>query len=240
MFTNSFKQTLFAALAIGCAFTAVSCSKDNHDEIDDGVKINTGGIQFSLREEPFQKDIHFTRGVDMKPLSVDLDSMEAEVTLEPDTAQTKVQTRATISDGNYTIIAFRKSDGKRLDQKLTGTMSYGRFTPTGSSRNMFKWLPQDTYIFVCFNDKVTDNGNHVLTASGDGCIGRTEQTLTKRDETVKFEMKHVGARVKIQIMAYMPTPAGMKAKITLRLPVQCSMHFPVHILTPMAAIPPMR
>ena len=210
--------TIILLLVIAAFFSA--CSNETKEEIkeDAGVTVDAGRLKFSISEAPFGADTEIkTRNpLPTTPQKVDLgESVEAEVSIEREAASGATRAPKAMSDGNYTIVAYK--NGVRVQQKITFTVSSGTMTIT-SPKSKFSWVSQgSTYTFVCFNDKVQDNNNGTFTVplanAATALIGKQSVTITdNNDKEVKFAMKHVGARVRTKLIAAM-TPTNVIATL---------------------------
>ena len=215
------KKILFiAGLVSTMLFTA--CSSEESIVKEDG-KVNAAkDITFQFTEEAYvpgkvSTDKAGAKGIyAAEPQAVDLgDGLIAEVSLEPDTMGT-VQTRAPqpMSDGHYTIYAVDASNVRH--DGISGTVSGGTFTPD-AAKNL-ELNAGETYTFVCFNDAITDNGTDLQAIEGvvNPMIGTAIHTVsTSAHDVVTFEMKHLMARLRIQISSHMAPPQNLTMKLWL-------------------------
>ena len=79
-------------------------------------------------------------------------------------------------------------------------------------------LTAGNYDFVLFNSKVSRNGDNLTVTRANAAtalIGRTTQEIKEGQgkNYVSFNMKHVGAKVKIKLTGYMPC-TDVKATLT--------------------------
>ena len=119
-----------------------------------------------------------------------------------------------MSDGHYTIYAVDASNVRH--DGISGTVSGGTFTPD-AAKNL-ELNAGETYTFVCFNDAITDNGTDLQAIEGvvNPMIGTAIHTVsTSAHDVVTFEMKHLMARLRIQISSHMAPPQNLTMKLWL-------------------------
>ncbi len=166
--------------------------------------------QFRIVEEDFGADNQTTRAVSAKetPTIAELNDCEAETSIENDpTASIAARTRSVTTPAHYTIRAY---DGGALRGELKGTFSGSTFTPDASTPDHIELSYNRTYTFVCFNDKVTPNGNQLevaLADAGTARIGRVQVAIGTTDKTITIASKHAGIRVRTQMVAKKDIPA---------------------------------
>ena len=208
------KRNILKLACLAVAVLLAACSSE--DIVGEGKKVDVSkGITFQFSEERFLPGTFSgaTRAA-MQPQVVDLgNGMEAEMTLEPDSS-CMGNTRAgdtPISDGHYMIYAIKTEDGQRYDG-LKGEVKNGKFIPDTPT----PWYlePGKEYTFVCWKDKIEDNGTYYPSIVDNGTdiqvyagcnamIGTTVHTVTYDDEdVVPFQMKHLDARVRVQFNTY--------------------------------------
>ena len=215
------KKILFIAGLVS-TILLTACSSEESIVKEDG-KVNAAkDITFQFTEEAYvpgkvSTDKAGAKGIyAVEPQAVDLgDGLIAEVSLEPDTMGT-VQTRAPqpMSDGHYTIYAVDASNVRH--DGISGTVSGGTFTPD-AAKNL-ELNAGETYTFVCFNDAITDNGTDLQAIEGvvNPMIGTAIHTVsTSAHDVVTFEMKHLMARLRIQISSHMAPPQNLTMKLWL-------------------------
>lgn len=190
-----------------------ACSSEEN-MADNGKKVDVAkSVTFQFTEEGYQPGTFSTKTrAALPPQIVDLgNGLEAEMTLEPDSS-CLAETRAggtIISDGDYTIYAL-KDDGTRAPGGLTGHIAGGKFTPDNPAN---KWmLEPGKYTFVCYGPDVksaapsiVDNGTGLDVVNGrNTMIGVTEHEITigELSYAIPFEMKHLNARVRLQVTSY--------------------------------------
>lgn len=199
------------SLAVIAMFTACTGKEDTNENTNGNVVIRAS--QFTLTEEEYGKETEITRSIAAKPQieAVDLgNGLEAEFSLERDTAreETKVATRAAMPNQHYTIYALQGGTrtGVVLKGTVSGTGASQRFVPdAGSADKMI--LPAGTYTFVCYNDKVQDDGTNLSVTranAGEALIGTTTTAISGDKYNVSFVMKHQAARVRVKMMTYWP------------------------------------
>lgn len=166
--------------------------------------------QFRIVEEDFVADNQTTRAVSAKetPTIAELNDCEAETSIENDpTASIAARTRSVTTPVHYTIRAY---DGSALRGELKGTFSGSTFTPDASTPDHIELSYNRTYTFVCFNDKVTPNGNQLevaLADAGTARIGRVQVAIGTTDKTITIVSKYAGVRVRTQMVAKKDIPA---------------------------------
>ena len=209
------KRTLFYTLLCAILSGITACSqKDDVETNPDGKVDLAKGLQIKLNFTDYNEDIKVdgTRAVANDTLRrewIDLgNGMSAEVTVKPDTTKSKAKasTRA-ISDGTYTLLAYDHTT-HNLVGEITGQVVSGTFTPSAG----FDVEPNKTYDFVCYNSKVTRNGNMLSVTKANAeyaRIGRNTQTIYPYyvRQYITFNMKPAASRVKIQLDSWVDIPA---------------------------------
>ena len=211
-------KRFFLYTALGVLLIPVVVSCNNNEEINDGIIVDgkvsaTKGIQFSLSLSDYneEQDVDASRVIASDTVheeAIDLgNGMSAEITVQRDRTKSNVATRV-MPNGTYTMLAYDAS--KNLKGSVTGTVTGGIFTPTSSNSDIY--LEPGNYEFVCYNDKVTRNGNNLIVtrANAEGAlIGREPKTITAtpKKQTVLFDMRHVASRIRIQLIGWMNFPA---------------------------------
>ena len=203
------KITRLAAM-VAAVFALSAC----HSELDnqpDG-KVNTAKqITFKVNFEDYNADeeVQGTRALAPDTLSkqvIDLDNnLLAEVSIQRDTTKTDRATTRALSNGTYTMLAYQ---GSTLKGEVTGTVNNGEFYVTGTPMV----LAPGTYDFVLYSDLTRSGNTFIVDRSNmsNAQIGRTTGVvITSQLETqeVVFNLKHLGARMKIKLTGYMPYPA---------------------------------
>ncbi|EHO66175.1 hypothetical protein HMPREF9944_02398 [Segatella maculosa OT 289] len=222
---NSMKKILFIAGLVSTMLLA-ACSSEESVVKEDG-KVNAAkGITFRLTEEAFVPGVtnngkagaKGTRAIETQTVNLG-NGLVAEVSLEPDTADMAPAatgvTRATVSDGHYTIYAVDASNVRH--DGIKGTMTSGVFTPDVAGQEWFL-NGGETYTFVCINDAVTDNGTGLRYTysmpagiNQNAMIGVTTHTVSNTEhDVVAFTMRHQNARIRYQVTSYTTPCVGAK------------------------------
>ena len=196
---------------MAAAVFALSACHSELDNQPDG-KVNTAKqITFKVNFEDYNADeeVQGTRALAPDTLSkqvIDLDNnLLAEVSIQRDTTKTDRATTRALSDGTYTMLAYQ---GSTLKGEVTGTVNNGEFYVTGTPMV----LAPGTYDFVLYSDLTRSGNTFIVDRSNmsNAQIGRTTGVvITSQLETqeVVFNLKHLGARMKIKLTGYMPYPA---------------------------------
>lgn len=200
-------QAMFTALLL--TGTLVACSSE---DIDGGASQKNGkGVQFALSFQDFEKDEEVTSRATADGVlsrdTVDLgNNIEAEVLVKSDNIPASTPaTRATLSNGHYTVVAYQ---GSTVKGTIKGTWNGTAFVPDAGYEEVMQ-LPAGTYTFVCFNDKITQNGSTLtLTRSNTGnaaLLGINKNVaVSGLKQSVSFAMKHAESRMKIGVSIYEP------------------------------------
>ena len=218
-----FKTVAVCLFAIVCAFGTTACSKNDIDtpETDENtVSTTVGDLRFSFTEHDFggEQDLQpkaskASRAATMQQLDLG-DDLDADITVEEEAPVAPTRASKPLSNGTYSVIAY-KTDGTRYGGVLLkGTVAGGVFTPAPGFNEKMNLPDGETFTFVCFNDKVTDNGTNLTVSANNvrtALIGTTTLTLTTGSQTVAFAMKHPGARIRTKIIAMMGIGADIKA-----------------------------
>ena len=203
------KITRLAAMA--AAVFALSACHNELDNQPDG-KVNTSKqITFKVNFEDYNTDeeVQGTRALAPDTLAkqvIDLDNdLLAEVSIQRDTTKIDRATTRALSNGTYTMLAYQ---GSTLKGEVTGTVNNGEFYVTGTPMV----LAPGTYDFVLYSDLTRSGNTFIVDRSNmsNAQIGRTTGVvITSQLETqeVVFNLKHLGARMKIKLTGYMPYPA---------------------------------
>ena len=196
---------------IATALLGLSACHSELDNQPDG-KVNTAKqITFKVNFEDYNadKEVQGTRALVPDTISkqvIDLDNnLMAEVSIQRDTTRADRATTRALTDGTYTLLAYQ---GSTLVDEVTGTVNSGVFTISSGSMN----LEPGTYDFVLYSDLTRSGNTFIVDRSNmsNALIGRTTGVvLTAQDATkeVVFNLKHLGARMKIKLTGYMPYPA---------------------------------
>lgn len=198
-------QAMFTALLL--TGTLVACSSE---DIDGGASQKNGkGVRFALNFQDFEKDEQVTSRATADGVlsrdTVDLgNNIEAEVLVKSDNMPASIPaTRATLSNGHYTVVAYQ---GSAVKGTIKGTWNGTAFVPDTGYEEVMQ-LPAGTYTFVCFNDKITQSGGTLtLTRSNTGnaaLLGINKNVaVSGLKQSVSFAMKHAESRMKISLWAY--------------------------------------
>ena len=196
--------------SIACAMLVMLTTACSNEDSTNGKEEYVQAAQFRIVEEDFGADNQTTRAVSAKgtPTIAELNDCEAETSIENDpTASIAARTRSVTTPVHYTIRAY---DGSALRGELKGTFSGSTFTPDASTPDHIELSYNRTYTFVCFNDKVTPNGNQLevaLADAGTARIGRVQVAIGTTDKTITIVSKHAGVRVRTQMVAKKDIPA---------------------------------
>ncbi|WP_315256070.1 hypothetical protein, partial [Segatella oulorum] len=197
--------------AMAAAVFALSACHNELDNQPDG-KVNTAKqITFKVNFEDYNTDeeVQGTRALAPDTLAkqvIDLDNnLLAEVSIQRDTTKIDRATTRALSNGTYTMLAYQ---GSTLKGEVTGTVNNGEFYVTGNPMV----LAPGTYDFVLYSDLTRSGNTFIVDRSNmsNAQIGRTTGVvITSQLETqeVVFNLKHLGARMKIKLTGYMPYPA---------------------------------
>ena len=225
------RKIFFRAGLLLVAGILAACSNDDNSE-NDGKKVDVAkAVEFKVNFSDYNADeeVQGTRAADSQKSDtlskqvVDLgNDILAEVTVQRDTTLTKAKphpsTRA-LEDGNYTLIAYIA--GTPVGE-IKGFVKDGTFMHTDN--NVLELAP-GTYNFTLFNDKVNYSGggysfsvNHAN--AGTAIVGRAGNVVippSPRHQQVTFNMKHVGARMKLRLQCYM-SHDGLGGKLSGTIP----------------------
>ena len=196
--------------SIACAMLVMLTTACSNEDSTNGKGEYVQAAQFRIVEEDFGANNQTTRAVSAKetPTIAELNDCEAETSIENDpTASIAARTRSVTTPVHYTIRAY---DGGALRGELKGTFSGSTFTPDASTPDHIELSYNHTYTFVCFNDKVTPNGNQLevaLADAGTARIGRVQVAIGTTDKTITIVSKHAGVRVRTQMVAKKDIPA---------------------------------
>ena len=208
------KRIFFYTLLTTALFNLMGCSQKDDDASVDGKLDLKKTLRIKLNFTDYNEDIKVegTRAIPHDTLShewIDLgNGMSAEVTVKPDTTKSKATAKTRIiSDGTYTLVAYDASS-HTLEGEITGNVVSGIFTPSAG----FDVTPNKNYDFVCYNSKVTRNGNMLSVTKANAeyaRIGRTTQFIPNSlsRQWISFNMKPAASRVKIQLDSWVDIPA---------------------------------
>ena len=207
-------------------FTACSSNDDTKENngTDDGKKVNIAkAVTFKVDFADYnaEQEVGVTRAGNQEEKIgrqiLDLgNGILAQCTLQRDTTkQLKTIATRALPDDTYTMLAYDVAThtlrGELIGNVVGGVFRYSSF---GAIE-----IPAGTYDFVLFNSKVSRSGN-LLTVTranaGDALIGRTTGKVipaSPYNQLVTFTMKHVAAKVKVQLTGYTSFPAGIAATL---------------------------
>ena len=203
------KKEIKSIMAAACLFAALTSCSNN--DINTSGNETGKGLQFSFTEAAYDEDQELTRSCP-KSTTVNLGDCEAEVSIENDpTPQTPTRS---ITSAHYTIRAYK--DGVKKGE-ISGTFTGSTFVEDPTSGPGISLKQHGVYDFVAFNDDVVSVGDE-LTIAPDKAetarIGTLTETINQEPEqTISFEMKHVGARVKIELSSRKHFPEPLKATV---------------------------
>lgn len=219
------KKRQIILLSIFSAFVLLltACSNEDNNALDGGKK-DVQTIEFKVKFADYNDDqnINVTRAgskdVKLEQKTIDLGKgILADCTLQRDTTkQKKHATTRALANDTYTMLAYDAATHV-FKGEVTGTVTGGVFTATSSNSSIN--LTPGTYDFVLYNSKVSRSGNNLTVTranAGAALIGRTTQTITASPlkQYVPFTMKHVGARVLLEIKDLYVDFPGAKATLS--------------------------
>ena len=227
------KIFLKASLLLVAGILAACSSNDDNSE-NDGKKVDVAkAVEFKVNFSDYNADeeVQGTRAADsqkndtLSKQVVDLgNEILAEVTVQRDTTLTKAKPHPStrvLEDGNYTLLAYIAGTGGNLAGKIKGFVKDGAFMYTDN--NVLELVP-GTYDFVLFNDKVNNSSAYSFSVNranvGTAIVGREENVVippSPRHQQVTFNMKHVGARMKLRLQCYM-SHDGLGGKLSGSVP----------------------
>lgn len=207
------KKTILSCISCAVLMLLTACSNDDITPTEKSKVDATKAIEFKVDFADYnsEQQVDMTRtggkGEEALQQTIDLgNGIVAQCTLQRDTTQRSkaARTRALEND-TYTMLAYDPVT-HALKGEVTGTVSWGVFTPTSSNPSIF--LAPGTYEFVLYNSKFTRSGNNLTVTranAGDAYLGRTTYTVmaAPTKQSVAFTMKRVGASVKIKLTGYM-------------------------------------
>lgn len=209
------KRTIFYTLLCAILLGITACSQKDDVEANPDRKVDLAkGLKIKLNFTDYNEDIKVdgTRAVANDTLRrewVDLgNGMSAEVTVKRDTTKSKAKASTrVISDGTYTLLAYDHTT-HNLVGEITGQVVSGTFTPSAG----FDVEPNKTYDFVCYNSKVTRNGNMLSVTKANAeyaRIGRTTQFIPNSPtrQYITFNMKPAASRLYIRLESWVDFPA---------------------------------
>ena len=201
----NYKVYSWATLSLSALLIFSACANDDIANSENEVTLNGHKLNITINEETFEAEKPTRAAQVVHRDTIDMgDGLIAEVSIEPDkTAPTPqpAKTRAAMSEGHYTIYAVDAA-GNRVADELSGTVSNGKFIPDVNKRIR---LDPGTYTFVCHNDAFTKTATGLSIGgviSTYPMMGTVTKTLSGGYETVSFNMKHLAARVRVQVTTY--------------------------------------
>lgn len=196
------------ALLFGIALGAIALSSCSNDDNTKDQKEETQGVHFTIIEEGFGADTELTRATpSTQPQIIEAGDCEAEISIERAPAEKLVATRGVTTPVHYTIRAYHNGT---LRGEMKGTFTPTGFTPDAGYSAQMELGRNRTYDFVCFNDKVTPNGNNLdvtLANAKDARIGRQSIAIGTTDQTINLSSKHVGCRIQTKMLCQKHMPA---------------------------------
>lgn len=196
------------ALLFGIALGAIALSSCSNDDNTKDQKEETQGVRFTITEEGFGADTELTRATpSAQPQIIEAGDCEAEISIERAPAEKLVATRGVTTPVHYTIRAYHNGT---LRGEMKGTFTPTGFTPDAGYSAQMELGRNRTYDFVCFNDKVTPNGNNLdvtLANAKDARIGRQSIAIGTTDQTINLSSKHVGCRIQTKMLCQKHMPA---------------------------------
>lgn len=207
------KKTILSCISCAVLMLLTACSNDDITPTEKSKVDATKAIEFKVDFADYnsEQQVDMTRAggkaEEAVQQTIDLgNGIVAQCTLQRDTTQRSkaARTRALEND-TYTMLAYDPVT-HALKGEVTGTVTWGVFTPTSSNPSIF--LAPGTYEFVLYNSKFTRSGNNLTVTranAGDAYLGRTTYTVmaAPTKQSVAFTMKRVGASVKIKLTGYM-------------------------------------
>ncbi|WP_311441536.1 hypothetical protein [Hoylesella enoeca] len=208
------KKYIFLSAALLLLTASCSTNDDNNNE----QREETQGVRFTINEEGFGADTELTRSeVTAQPQIIDVGDCEAEISIENAPAEKQAATRGVTTPVHYTIRAYLSSGV--LKDEIKGTFTPTGFTPD-AGYNAYMLLGRNhTYTFICFNDKVTPNGNNLdvtLANAKDARIGRQQIAIGTADQTINLSSKHAGCRIQTKILCKKDMPTAITATFASR------------------------
>ena len=203
------KKYIFLSVAL-LTFT-VSCNNSDDNNIIDK---QPQGLQFNFTEADYGEEEVLSRAETVQTETVDFGDCEAEISIENEPVGKVLQTETrTISNKHYTIRAYQAGVRKG---EIKGTFNGATFTPDAGS-------PKDIYVepgscnFVAFNDDVTPVGENLTVDESKMQTARiatfTTTITAQKQQQVNFEMKHVCARLRTQLVCQKHMPENITATL---------------------------
>lgn len=215
-FIHLLRLSICLATFIGSVLLT-ACSNE-HDGIvaensnEHGLKFKLEFFDYDTLKAETRAGVRPTRDT-LRHDTVSLGGLMADVCITQDTLLQKpaspAKTRA-LANGTYLVAAYQ---GNTLKGVLLGTVSGGTFTPA-AGYNKSMTLDPGTYTFICVNGYVQTVGNtltiarHVANAALIGKLENVNITAAPRDQTLTFQMRHVGALLRTVLRADAPIAQG--------------------------------
>lgn len=215
------KTAAWLALCLCGLISFTACSHDDAPTDGKGT-VAAQSLQFDFTEEDFGEDEAVTRAMTQKngtstTGTADLGDCEAEISVESEPADKtpKAATRAIAGPKHYTIRVYEHTS-RAYKGDIRGTFNGSTFTPDPNTEGEV-FLQHGYYDFVAYNDKVTlTSADELQVNRADAetaMIGTAENVLIDQDpkQKVSLTMKHIGCRVRMQLVCKKHIPAGVKA-----------------------------
>ena len=201
----------YILLSVALLTFTVGCNNSDDNNIIDK---QPQGLQFSFSEADYGEEEVLSRAETVQTETVDFGDCEAEISVENESVGKVLQTETrTISNKHYTIRAYQAGVRKG---EIKGTFNGATFTPDAGS-------PKDIYVepgscdFVAFNDDVTPVGENLTVDESKMQTARiatfTTTITAQKQQQVNFEMKHVCARLRTQLVCQKHMPENITATL---------------------------
>ena len=217
-----FVSLLGAGALVSMAVVMSGCNSDWNTQENLSKAEEQQGLVFTMAEEQFGDDVE-VRAL-AKPDVVDTvdvaDGVEAEVAIERDVAEERALTRALKTDNHYTIVAFETGTGKEKGRiKGRFNLATGAFVADVGTPQYIVLSPGEHCDFVCYSDQYISREGNTLTISLPNAhralAGKATnvEILPQRKQSVTFRLQRFGARVRTKLVAPLPLPSNIGAKI---------------------------
>ena len=201
----------YILLSVALLTFTVGCNNSDDNNIIDK---QPQGLQFSFSEADYGEEEVLSRAETVQTETVDFGDCEAEISVENEPVGKVLQTETRIiSNKHYTIRAYQAGVRKG---EIKGTFNGATFTPDAGS-------PKDIYVepgscdFVAFNDDVTPVGENLTVDESKMQTARiasfTTTITAQKQQQVNFEMKHVCARLRTQLVCQKHMPENITATL---------------------------
>lgn len=201
----------YILLSVALLTFTVGCNNSDDNNIIDK---QPQGLQFSFSEADYGEEEVLSRAETVQTEAIDFGDCEAEVSVENESVGKVLQTETRIiSNKHYTIRAYQAGVRKG---EIKGTFNGATFTPDAGS-------PKDIYVepgscdFVAFNDDVTPVGENLTVDESKMQTARiasfTTTIAAQKQQQVNFEMKHVCARLRTQLVCQKHMPENITATL---------------------------